>query len=231
DIIVKTIGLLGGMSWESTLEYYRLINLYTKDLFGESHSAKCILYSFDYHELELLLHQNRWDEITKQLVEHGKKLKAYGADFLVICANTMHIVAADVEKQVGLKIVHIVEATRNEIIKLGLSKVGLLGTKFTMESSMYPKMMEIHDIEVILPTKKEQKLIHQTIYQELILGNYSNESKNKFIEIIHDMKQRGAEGVILGCTEIPLLIHDKDVDIAVLNTMKIHAFAAVYESK
>jgi aspartate racemase len=224
---MKTIGLLGGMSWESTLEYYRLINLEVKSRFGGSHSAKILMYSFDYHELELLLEQDRWDEITKLLVYHGKKLKESGADVLVICANTMHIVANEVEKQVGLPLIHIAKATLNEVQNLGLKKVLLIGTMYTMKSTLYPDIFSDQDVSIITPDTRDQALIHRTIYKELILGIFTNESKENFIEIINKSKLMGVQGVILGCTEIPMLIQQQDLDIPLFNTMKVHVKAAV----
>lgn len=224
---MKTIGLLGGMSWESTLEYYRLLNESIKNKLKGSHSAKCLMYSFDYFDLESLLNRDNWKEITAQLVEQGKNLKKAGADFILICANTMHIVADDVEKEVGLEVLHIAKTTKIEIMKHKIKKVGLLGTKFTMESDMYPKIMKIDNIEIIVPSADEQALIHQVIYNELILGIFSNESKKKFLDIISRLESKGAEGVILGCTEIPLLIKQSDVNIPIFNTMEIHAIMAV----
>ncbi len=224
---MKTIGLLGGMSWESTLEYYRTINQYTKQMLGTSNSAKCIMYSYNYHELEKLLNQGRWKEITDELVKDAKKLKEFGADFILICANTMHIVVDEVQNKAGIEVLHIAQATKNEIINLNLKKIGLLGTKFTMESSMYPDIMKSDGIDVILPNKDEQDFIHHVIYDELILGVLLPDSKQKFLKIIDNMKQRGAQGVILGCTEIPSLIKQEDVDIPIFDTMKIHAIAAV----
>ena len=224
---MKTIGLLGGMSWESTLEYYRTTNQYTKQILGSSHSAKCIMYSYNYHELEELLNQGRWKEITHELVKDSKKLKEFGADFILICANTMHIVADEVQNKIGIEVLHIVEATKAQIMNLHLKKVGLLGTKFTMESSMYPDIMKKDGIEIIVPKKNEQDFIHHVIYDELILGVLSPDSKHKFVKIIDNMKQQGAQGVILGCTEIPSLIKQEDVDIPIFDTMQIHAIAAV----
>ncbi len=224
---MKTIGLLGGMSWESTLEYYRLLNEQIKDKLHGSHSVKCVMYSFDYHELEILLNHSNWEEITNQLVENGLKLKKYGADFILICANTMHLVADEVESKIGLEILHIAKATKAEIMKHQLKKVGLLGTKFTMQSNMYQEIMKKDDIDVIVPEENEQKLIHKVIYEELILGNFSDESKIDFLKIIAHLIKRGAQGIILGCTEIPLLIKQEDVNVPVFNTMEIHVSEAV----
>ncbi|MDI6453195.1 aspartate/glutamate racemase family protein [Peloplasma aerotolerans] len=224
---MKTIGLLGGMSWESTLEYYRLINLEVKRQLGGSHSAKILMYSFDYHELEILLEQNKWDEITQQLVNHGKKLKESGAEILLICANTMHIVADEVEKQVGIPLIHIAKATLNQVKYLDLTNVLLVGTIYTMKSTLYPNIFSHQDVSVIVPDIRDQAMIHRTIYHELILGIFSNESKVKFIEVINKAKLKGIQGVILGCTEIPMLIRQQDLDIPLFNTMEIQVKAAV----
>jgi aspartate racemase len=222
--IMKTIGLLGGMSWESTLEYYRLINLEIKNKLGGSHSAKILMYSFDYHELEKLLVENRWDDITALLIQAALKLKQAGAELLVICANTMHIVADQVEKATGLPLIHIVKSTLNQAKSLGLKKLALLGTMYTMESPLYPSIFHADGIEIILPSRRAMGMIHRTIYQELILGTLKESSRDQFLNTIHDLRKEGAEGVILGCTEIPLLIKSEHLpDFFVLDTMKIHA--------
>jgi aspartate racemase len=225
---MKTIGLLGGMSYESTLEYYRLINQGIKQRLGGSHSAKILMYSFDYHELEVLLEQNRHDDITQLLIIHAQKLKDAGADLLVICANTMHIYADQIELECGLPLIHIVKSTLTEINRLNLKKVALLGTMYTMESPMYPTIMKSSDVDVILPTKRDMAMIHRTIYQELILGKFHESSRNRFLQVIDQLKLQGAEGVVLGCTEIPLLIKEEHLlGFPLLNTMQIHAEAAV----
>lgn len=225
---MKTIGLLGGMSWESTLEYYRLINMEVKQRLGGSHSASILMYSFDYHQLEKLLEQNRWDEIAQLLIRQAKKLKDAGAEILLICANTMHIVADQVEQESGLPLIHIVKSTLEDAQKRHIHRVALLGTMYTMESPIYPHLFSKGGIEVILPSKREMAMIHRTIYQELILGNFNETSRHRFLDVIHDLRNKGAEAVILGCTEIPLLIHDEHLPgFPVLNTMQIHARSAV----
>jgi aspartate racemase len=224
---MKTIGLLGGMSWESTLEYYRLINLEIKQKLGGSHSAKILMYSFDYHELEQLLVEKRWDEITKLLIQAARSLKQAGAELLVMCANTMHIVADAVEKGAELPLIHIVKSTLEQAKSLGLSKLALLGTMYTMESPLYPTLFKSSGLDIILPSKREMALIHRTIYHELILGMLKDSSRDQFLSIINRLRHEGAQGVILGCTEIPLLIQpDHLPGFVVLDTLKIHAKAA-----
>jgi len=227
---LKTIGILGGMSWESTTEYYKLINIYTKTALGGAHSAKIIMYSYDYHELEFLLENNKWKVITESLINEAIKLRNAGADFLMIGANTMHLVADEVEKGSGLEVLHIAKTTRSEILLKGLNKIGLLGTKYTMESPMYPSILSEDQIEVILPTDSEQHLIHDVIYKELILGKFKLSSKQKFIHIIKKMIAQGAQGIILGCTEIPLLISHDDVEVPIFNTMELHVKHAVQKA-
>ncbi len=224
---MKTIGLLGGMSWESTLTYYKLMNKEVKEVLGGSHSAKILMYSFDYFELEKLLNENKFDEISKLLVSKAKLLKDAGADLLVIGANTMHIFANDIKEQVGINIVHMIEETCLQAKKTKSKKVLLLGTKYTMEHNMYPDFFKKQGIEVVIPNEDEKEYIHQAIYNELILGILSQTTKQKFIDIINAHIQRGVDSVILGCTEIPLLIQQEDLSIRVFNTTFIHAKAAV----
>lgn len=225
---MKTIGLLGGMSYESTLEYYRIINLEIKQRLGGSHSAKILMYSFDYQELEVLLEQNDWDQIAEKLIYHAKQLKNAGAELLVICANTMHIVADRVEQESGLKVIHIAKSTLEETQRLNLSSVALLGTLYTMESPMYPQIFQEANIDIILPEKRDRAMIHRTIYQELILGDFKDISRNRFLKVVESLKLKGAQGVILGCTEIPLLIKPEHImGFPLLNTLHLHAKAAV----
>jgi aspartate racemase len=224
---MKTIGMLAGMSYESTISYYQYLNEEVQRQLQGSHSAKIMMYSYDYFELEEHLIHNDWLSIEKILVQQGLKLKNAGADFLMICANTMHILANQVQKQVGLPLINIVDATKEAIIAQQLNKVLLMGTKYTMESNMYPKALIEAGIEVILPNQREQAMIHRTIYKELIKGIQSHESKQKFIDLINQYEQNGVQGVILGCTEIPLLIHKDDVHMPLFDTTKLHALAAV----
>lgn len=225
---MKTIGMIGGMSWESSLEYYRIFNETVKTTLGGFHSAQCLIYSVDFEEIERLQHQDRWDELTDLMVCAGERLKAGGADFIVIATNTMHVMADDVEKRTSLPVLHIADVTGKKITALGLKKVGLLGTKFTMEGDFYRKLLQDrYHIEVIIPDAAERELVHRVIYQELCLGEINAESRQAYQTIIRHLAQNGAEGVILGCTEIPLLIHPEDVEIPVFDTTAIHAEAAV----
>jgi len=226
---MKTIGLIGGMSWESSLEYYRILNEETKRALGVSHSAKCLMYSFDFHEVELLQRSGDWDALTKEMVEQANNLKKAGADFIVICTNTMHLMAPDIESDTGLKVLHIADATGDEIQRKGLKKVALLGTKFTMEGTFYKNVLkDRHDIDVIIPNEEDRQVIHNIIYTELILGNIRPESHKAYVEIIEKLANQGAEGVILGCTEIPLLVKSGDTSIPVFDTTDIHSKAAVH---
>lgn len=225
---MKTIGLLGGMSWESSLEYYRIINEETKKSLGQSHSSKCLMYSFDFQEIESLQHKGDWEQLTSEMILQATNLKKAGADFIVICTNTMHLMAPDIEAKTGLKVLHIADATGAEIRKQGFKKVALLGTNFTMQGTFYKDVLkERQDVDVIIPEDVDRKLVHDIIYNELVLGTINNESKKKYIEIINKLSKKGAEGVILGCTEIPLLIKQEDVDIPVFDTTEIHSKAAV----
>ena len=224
---MKTIGMLGGMSFESTLDYYKLINEGVRNHLNGSHSAKIMMYSYDYQELELLLEKNKWDEVTNRLSEEAIKLKNQGADFLVICANTMHIVADEVEKRSGLNVIHIVKSTLGFAKEKKIKKVLLLGTLYTMQSQMYPKIFKENDIELVTPDQVDQAFVHRTIYLELIRGILLDSSKIRLLDIIKKHQKNGVEAVILGCTELPLIIKDNDVDLPLLNTLKIHVDAVV----
>jgi len=225
---VKTIGLIGGMSWESSLEYYRIVNQLVKEKLGEPHSAKCIMYSVDFAEYENLQHEGKWAELTEKMVDIGKKLEATGSDLVLICTNTMHKMAPQVQGSIKVPLLHIADAAADEIKSRNMKKVGLLGTKFTMEQDFYKKRIQKkHDIEVIIPDDKERDTVHNVIYKELISGIINESSRKKFQKIIENLKDRGAEGVILGCTEIPLLIKDKDSVIPVFDTTMLHAKKAV----
>jgi aspartate racemase len=225
---MKTIGLIGGMSWESTQEYYRIINETVKEELGGFHSAKCILYSVDFAETVELAHEGNWVELTDLMIKAAQKLERADAEFIVICTNTIHKLADDVQKNVNIPILHIVDAVADKIDEKGFSKVGLLGTKFTMEEDFYKKRLEEkYNIEVIIPDDEERDTINSVIYDELCLGKITGTSKEKFIKIIKNLNANGAEGVILGCTEIPLLVKDEDVDVPLFDTTAIHAKAAV----
>lgn len=222
-----TIGLLGGMSWESSLEYYRLINEYTKQTVGASHSAEIIMHSFDFDRVEKLQHAGKWDELTTLMTEKSQNLKNNGADVIVICTNTMHLMASNIEREVGIKVLHIAEATGKKIIENQHDKVLLLGTKFTMKGTFYKDVLNKMGIEVMTPSDDDMDSIHHVIYNELIFGKFTLESKKKYINIINKAAKKGAKGVVLGCTEIPLLIQQEDVSITVYDTMTLHCKAAV----
>lgn len=225
---MKTIGLIGGMSWESTLEYYRIINETTKLKLGGLHSSKCIMYSVDFQEIEELQHQNKWDELTDIMVNAAQKLKNGGADIIIICTNTMHKMASDIENNIGIKVLHIAEATGEQIIKRKMKKVGLLGTKFTMEGDFYKNVLkDKFHIDVVIPDEDERQVIHEIIYEELCKGEINNFSREKYIKIIENLTVKGAEGIVLGCTEIPLLVKQKDVSVPIFDTTTIHAISAV----
>jgi aspartate racemase len=225
---MKMIGLIGGMSWNSTLEYYRLINEGVSQRLGGFHSARIVLYSLDFEDVELAQHEARWDDATDILVKAGTGLKRAGADFLVICTNTMHKVAALVAQRTDLPLLHIGDAVGNAITERGLTKVGLLGTRFVMEEDFYRDRLEkCFGIEVLVPLEEEQNIVDRIIYEELCHGKIESGSRQDHLKIIEGLKGRGAEGIILGCTELPLLIRPGDVPVPVFDTTRLHAEAAV----
>ena len=225
---MKTIGLLGGMSWESSLEYYRIINRLVKKRLGGLHSAKCLMYSVDFQEIETLQHQGLWDEAGKLLGQAARNLQKGGADFLLICTNTMHKVAPDVQKQIDISLLHIADPTAESVLSQGIRKIGLLGTRFTMQEDFYKgKLVHDHGLEVLTPNDADMDMIHQVIFEELCLGVIKDVSREKYHAVIKRLEAAGAEGVILGCTEIGLLVKDQDSPIALFDTTVIHAEAAV----
>ncbi|MFA5994170.1 MAG: aspartate/glutamate racemase family protein [Parcubacteria group bacterium] len=225
---MKTIGLIGGMSWESSLEYYRIINEQIKEKLGGLHSAKSLMYSVDFDEIEKLQHQGNWDEATKLMIDAAQRLEKGGADFVVICTNTMHKMAEDVQHNIQIPLLHIADATAEKIKKAGLKKIGLLGTKFTMEEDFYKgRLINKYGLEVVIPDDQDRQIVHDVIYNELCLGGINQSSKDQFIGIINKLVDNGAEAVILGCTEIPLLVQQKDVAVRLFDTTRIHAESAV----
>ena len=225
---MKTIGLLGGMSWESSAVYYQLINEKIREVLGGTHSAKSLMYSVEFNEIETLQHKGEWDELTDIMIEAAKKIENGGADFLVICTNTMHKMFDEMESAISIPILHIADACAEKIKEHGMKKIGLLGTNFTMTQDFYKGRLENkHSLEVLVPDEEDRKTIHEIIYNELILGKINDKSREKYIAIIEKLKHQGAEGLILGCTEIPLLIKQKDSPILVFDTTKIHAEKAV----
>jgi aspartate racemase len=224
---MKTIGLVGGMSWESTLEYYRIINQRMKERMGGFHSAKILLYSVDFQEVESLQHRGGWKELTDLMIDAAQRVERAGAELLVICTNTMHKMAPEVQEKIGIPLLHIVDVTAVEIKKRSFRTVGLLGTRFTMEQDFYKqRLSRDHGLEVLIPEEKERELIHAILYNELCLGEIRDASKNVFQGIIAGLVSRGAQGIVLGCTEIPLLVSQQDYDIPLFDTTTIHARAA-----
>lgn len=224
---MKTIGLLGGMSWESTQTYYRLLNENVKSALGGLHSAKVILYSVDFAEIEALQHQGRWDETAQILSAAARSVETAGADVLLIGTNTMHKVAPQIEAAIAIPLLHIADATANVLLEAGIDRIGLLGTRFTMEQAFYRERLEARGIEVLTPDPAQRDLIHQVIYEELCLGVIDEQSRKPYLAIVEDLAQRGAQGVILGCTEIGLLIQQADTRVPLYDTTRIHAEQAV----
>jgi len=225
---MKTIGMIGGMSWESSLEYYRIVNETIKIRLGGFHSAKCILYSVDFEEVERLQHLGDWDELTRLMIDAARRLEGAGADFLIICTNTMHKMADEVQEVIRIPILHIVDVTAEAIRTNEEKRVGLLGTKFTMEQDFYKgRLRDKHGLEVLIPGEEERQVVHDILYSELCLGEIKELSKGKFKNIIQNLVDRGAQGVILGCTEIPLIVSQVDYAIPVYDTTTLHAQAAV----
>jgi len=224
---MKTIGMVGGTGWLSTLEYYRIINQETNRRLGGLSSAKIILTSFNYAEIDKLNKAEDHAGVYKLVLTTTQKLKAAYVDCIVLCANTLHQYVEDLEKEIDLKIIHIADATAKEINGKGLSKIGLLGTRFTMEMDFYTKRLKEAGIESLVPPKSERELIHDAIMNELLKEEFKRETKEKFLNIINDLEKQGAQGTVLGCTEIPLLIKQADVNLPVFNTLEIHAKAAV----
>ena len=225
---MKTIGLIGGMSWESSLEYYRIINEETKRRLGGLHSAKSLMYSVDFAEIEELQHKGDWETATHMMIDAAKHLENGGADFVLICTNTMHKMAKDVEKAIAVPLLHIADPTAEAIKAQGLTKVALLGTKYTMEQDFYKgRLIEKFGLDVITPNDTDRQTVHDIIYNELCLGEIKTQSKRQFVEIIKRLERDGAQGIILGCTEIGLLIKQADVSLPVFDTTQLHAEAAV----
>ena len=225
---MKTIGLIGGSSWRSSIEYYRIINEETERRLGGSNSAKCLMYSMNSAEVDNMPHDGDWEEIHAFMVDISLGLERGGADFIVICANTMHKSVPAIEKATGIPVLHIVDAVAAKIRDKGIEKVGLLGTKYTMEEDFYKERFRTkHDIETVIPDKRGRKFVNVSIYDELVLGKFTNETRKGFVETIDELSKSGAEGVVLGCTEIPLLINQSDCDLPLFDTTSIHALAAV----
>lgn len=225
---MKTIGLIGGMSWESSLEYYRIINQAVKARLGGLHSARCLLLSVDFTEIEALQRRGDWEEAARLLADAGISLQRGGADFLVLCTNTMHRVAEAIQAAVHIPLLHIADATAARVVAAGIRTVGLLGTRFTMEEDFYTgRLRQQCGLQVILPDAPGRHIVHRVIYEELVIGEIRQASRVQFTEIIQAMAAQGAEGVILGCTEIGLLVQAEDSPVPLFDTTRIHAEAAV----
>jgi len=225
---MKTVGLLGGMSWESTAGYYKAINEGVRNKLGGRHSAQIVMYSFDFEPMEKLQHQGDWATAALMLSDAARKIEAAGADFLLICTNTMHKVVAQVEQSIGIPILHIADVTAEVLIKDGIKSVGLLGTAFTMEQEFYKgRLQEKFGLNVVVPNSSDRKLVHEIIFDELCLGKIETKSKLEYLRIIDELCKRGAQAVILGCTEIGMLVKQSDTPVALYDTTEIHAAKAV----
>lgn len=224
----KLIGLIGGMSWESSAEYYRIINELVRDRFGGLHSAKCLMWSFDFAEIEALQYAGRWDDATIEMIKAAQSLERGGADFLLICTNTMHRMADEVQAAINIPLIHIADPTAERIKTAGLKKVGLLGTAFTMEQDFYKgRLINQHGLEVLIPNDDDRKTVHRIIYDELVQGEVKETSRRMYRDVIARLVGQGAEAVILGCTEIMLLVRPEDSAVPIYDTTAIHAEAAV----
>ncbi len=224
---MKTIGLLGGMSWESTVSYYQVLNREMGRRLGGLHSARVLLLSVDFQEIEELQHKGEWEELGRILAQEARRLEMAGADFLVVCTNTMHLVAPAIQEGVGIPLLHIADATARRIRDAGLDSIGLLGTRFTMEEPFYRgRLVESHGLRVLTPPEADRAIVHRVIYEELVLGKILPESRAEYARIVDDLREQGAEGVILGCTEIGLLLAQEDSPLPLFDTALIHAEAA-----
>ena len=223
---MKTIGLIGGMSWESTVTYYQIVNETIKRELGGLHSAKVLLYSVDFAEIEEYQANGEWAKSAEVLSKAAANLEKAGADYIIICTNTMHKVAPEIQTCISIPVIHIAEATADELKLNGISKVGLLGTKYTMTQEFYKSKLIDAGIDVVIPNQEGVEIVNDIIYNELCLGIISGESKQKYLAIIAELEQNGAQGVILGCTEIGLLIQQKDTKLPVFDTTQIHATKA-----
>ncbi|PNV61165.1 aspartate racemase [Clostridium sp. chh4-2] len=227
---MKTIGLIGGMSWESTVTYYQIINEVVKEKLGGLHSAKCLLYSVDFQEIEECQAGGDWERSGEILGDAAENLEKAGADFIVICTNTMHKVVPQIQKKIQIPILHIAEAAAKKLIEQEIHTVGLLGTKYTMQQDFYKDKLIQNGIRVIIPCDEDMEIVNTVIYQELCLGIISEESRKRFVEIIDRLSAEGAQGMILGCTEIGLLVRQQDTNVPLFDTAAIHATGAALEA-
>ena len=225
---MKTIGLIGGMSWESSIEYYRIINETAKEKLGGLHSAKSLMVTVDFAEIEKLQHEDRWGEAGEILVKCAQDLERGGADFIVLCTNTMHKLADQIAAHVQIPFLHIADATAEKIVAAGMKRIGLLGTRFTMEHDFYKgRLIRDFGLDVLIPEKSDRDIVHRVIYEELVLGNIVDASREEYKRIMENLIAQGAQGIILGCTEIELLVKQGDCRVPLFPTTRIHALAAV----
>ncbi|MEO0406461.1 MAG: aspartate/glutamate racemase family protein [Cyanobacteria bacterium P01_A01_bin.135] len=225
---MKTIGLLGGMSWESTIGYYRAINEGVKNTLGGLHSAKIVMYSVDFEPIEKLQHKGDWESAARILSEAAQSIQSAGADFLLICTNTMHKVAPQIEKSIKIPLIHIADATAEVLVQKDIKTVGLLGTAFTMEQDFYKgRLSENYGLNVLVPDQEDRRIVHEVIYQELCLGEIKANSKTEYLRVIDMLARQGAEAVILGCTEIGILVSQGDTAVELFDTTAVHAQKAV----
>jgi aspartate racemase len=228
ELTMKQIGLIGGLSWESSAEYYRTINEEIGKRLGGSHSARCVMTSFDFAEIEALQVAGRWNEATRMMIEAASNLEKAGADCIVICANTMHLMATDIERAVPLPLIHIADPTARAVQQAGIKKVGLLGTRYTMEKEFYrARLADKFGLDVRIPDEQGRAEIHDIVYKELILGVVRDESRAVYQRVMQKLADDGAEGIILGCTEITMLIQPEHSPVPVFDTTQLHALAAV----
>jgi aspartate racemase len=225
---MKRLGLLGGMSWESTIEYYRLVNELVAERLGGLHSADCLLRSVDFTEIEVLQRSDRWDEAGARLADEARALEAAGAELLVLCTNTMHKVAAEITAAIGIPFVHIADTTADAVRAAGLERVGLLATGYTMEQDFYVgRLRDVHSLDVLVPDAGDRKIVHDVIYEELCRGIVDDGSREEYRRIMAGLAERGAQGILLGCTEIDLLVGQEDSPVPVFDTTRLHAERAV----
>lgn len=225
---MKTIGMIGGISWKSTATYYRVMNEAAQKRLGGLHAVRCVLWSFDFAEIEERQHRGAWTELTAMMVSAARRLEGAGADFLIICANTMHRMAEEVEAEIGIPLLHIADATAGAIRNAGLRRVGLLGTRFTMEEAFYRARLErLHGLEVLIPGETDRQTVDEVIYRELCAGRVTTQARERYGAVIRRLIEAGAEGIVLGCTEIGMLIGDQDSSVPIFDTTLIHADAAV----
>lgn len=225
---MKTIGMIGGLSWESSVEYYRLINEGVRDRLGGLHSAQCLMYSVDFAPIEHMQSEGRWDEAAQVMIDAAQRLEHGGADFVIICSNTMHLMAPQIEAAVSIPLLHIADATAEQIKAAGITSVGLVATRYTMEKAFYVgRLNENYGLDVIIPDADDREIVNRIIYDELVLGKINQSSKAEYVRILNALIAQGAQAIILGCTEIGLLIKQGDAAVPVFDTTLIHAHAAV----